>query len=98
MPLWVSVLAVVDGIVFVGSWILRGVHVHGTAEPVATIYWITVWIGMVLAIYGFFPLTRGGESQLRRSVICILFALVPACVGLVTILGHLGTPVGHVSV
>jgi hypothetical protein len=98
MPLWVSALAVVDGIVFVGSWILKGLHVHEFATLLAIIYWVTVWIGVMLAVYGFFPLTRGGESQLRRSVICILFSLVPACIGLVTILGHIGTPVGHVGV
>ena len=95
MPRWGSVVSVFDGLIFVVLYVLRGLHVHTFALGISVGYWLTVWLGLILAVYGFFPLTRGGETQLRRSVLCIVFTLLPACVGLVTLLGHLGTPVGH---
>lgn len=112
----VTWLSVVDLVVFAATYGERVLVLHRTADPLRFLYWISVWAGLVLAVYGFVALTRGGfisgagqrvseshgkpasQTQLKRCVLCILFAFIPACVALVTLLGHIGQPVGHVHV
>jgi hypothetical protein len=85
-------LSLVDFFVFLGAWVLR--NTLNPAVPstlVQVVYWVTAFAGLMLAVYGFLALTRGRSELMSRSILCILFALVPGIVGLVGILSHLGT-------
>ncbi|MDQ0190514.1 hypothetical protein JI721_13640 [Alicyclobacillus cycloheptanicus] len=53
------------------------------------LYWVTGVAGMVLAVWGFLALTRGGPLQLRKASACVLFAMIPACAALIGILSRL---------
>lgn len=93
------ILSVVDAVLFLLTYGIRALGTGPLLYIADVFYFIAMFTGLVLAIIGFISLKTSGESGLKRSVVSVLFSLVPACVGLITILTHLGTPVGgaHLS-
>ncbi|MCL6452492.1 MAG: hypothetical protein K6T78_02565 [Alicyclobacillus sp.] len=98
LPRWTAWVALFDCLLFLAGDVGRVYAPPAWMSGVRVGYWLSVWLGVVLAVAGFLALTRGGASQLKRSVTCVLFAMMPACVGLVTVLARIGTPVGGVHV
>jgi hypothetical protein len=87
-------LAIVNMLAFVATWVPHALH----AQPGQTldfllhmIYLISMFLGAGLTVFGFIALTKGRPQQLRAAVLCILFAMVPGCAGLITLLSQLGT-------
>lgn len=87
-------LAVFDFVLFVVAWWLRmfppRIVVH-IGYFVTFVYWISAFIGLVLAVLGFWIVTRGKREDLPKAVLSILLALVPGCVGLVGFLSAVGS-------
>lgn len=91
MPRLVVWLSVLDFLVVITLWGWRTLHPVSTAHSgVDPTYWTASALGLVLAVYGFVVLVRGGSSQLSRSVTCVLFALAPACAALIGLLSRIG--------
>jgi hypothetical protein len=93
MPRSVVGLAVCDGIVFISLAVWRALAASlGQPFPPSlhAVYQGLSMLGLVLGAYGFIVLVRRGQAELKPATICILFALVPGCAALVTLLGLIG--------
>lgn len=98
VPKWVAWISVLDCLMFFVADVSRTFAKNDWIGPSHWVYWVTVWLGFALALNGFYVLTRGSQTQLKKAVVSILFAMIPACVGLVTVLAQIGSPVGGVHV
>jgi len=88
----IVLLALADAIVYIVVW---GMGLLYTATPFAHdmhfLYWLTAAIGLILLVYGFTVLVRGGNKRLSEAVLLVLFSMIPGLTMLVAVLSHLGT-------
>lgn len=90
---WVWI-ALLDLFAFVWAWgwdALRAANHQPSLSGIHTVYFVTAFIGLLVAIYAFTVLIRGGNRQLTRSTVCILLSLIPGCSALIMLLSQLGT-------
>ncbi|MCL6548433.1 MAG: hypothetical protein K6T30_05945 [Alicyclobacillus sp.] len=92
-------LALLDCVAFVTAWVRNGLRTASGMPPSGwwqSVYLVSGIAGLVLAVYGFVVLVRGGMLRgglkpLRQGALVVLFAMVPGCGGLMALLSHLGT-------
>jgi len=87
-------MTVVDCVAFLAAWVVDGVWKAAKIKlppGTETLYWVTAVLGLILSVYGFIALTKGGQKQLSKSTVVILFALIPGCAALIRTLSAIGS-------
>ena len=88
---WI-VAAVVDLVVFATTGVALALNLHAP-EALRIVYQVSCYLGLILAVFGFIRLTRGGEAALRRASLVVVLVFIPGCAALITILTAFGKAV-----
>lgn len=97
VPVWMIVLSILDCVVFITVWLWRAMGAalqHAVPTGLTPAYYIFGYLGLVLGIFGFIALGRllheAISDGLQRAILCVLFAMVPGCAAVVSLLSIVG--------